>query len=313
MATPANLGDTTQADDTLFNERPSPSQLSRGLDADDGRESAGFIGYGSWWNASLFLTGDTYGKAALIAPQTTYGGSQEAVVGRAVFRPVHDDDTNFNIHLGGNFGYVIHPQEATSTATPGVTTYPITFSDRPELRVDNVTFINSGGINARSAYSAGVEAAASWGPLLLQGENYWYGIHRNNPAAGVTDPSFSAWYVEGSWVFWGAQGHPYNPANGSFTRPSPDAPFDPLAGDFGAWEIAGRYSSVDFGYDTSSATVADRVFGGQQYIASAGLNFYPDDVLRFLLDYQAVTLRNIGARNDNGHYSTVNFRAQVSF
>jgi phosphate-selective porin OprO and OprP len=312
LSPPANLGDMTQSDDLLFNERPGPSQLSRGLGGDDGRESAGFIGSGSWWNASLFLTGDTFGKAPLLAPATTYGGSQEAVLGRLAFRPWYDDATNFNIHLGGNFDYVVHPAEATSTASPGVTTYPVTFSDRPELRVDNVTFINTGAINADSAYAAGLEAAASYGSFLIQGENFWYGIERNNAATGVTNPTFSGWYVEGSWVFTG-EVHSYNPANASFTRPSPDAPFDPLAGNWGAWEIAGRYSTVDFDHDVTSTNTADRVFGGKQYIASAGLNFYPDDFLRFVLDYQSVTLRNIGALNDNGHYSTVSVRTQISF
>jgi phosphate-selective porin OprO/OprP len=312
MSTPANLGDTTQSDDLLFNERPSPSQLSRGLGGDDGRESVGFIGNGTWWNASLFLTGDTYGKGPLIYPATTYGGSQEAILGRAAFRPWYDDATNFNIHLGGNITYVVHPQEATSTANPGITTYPITFSDRPELRVDNVSFINTGGINSDNAYAAGFEAAGSFGPFLIQGENFWYGITRNNPAAGVTNPTFSGWYVEGSWVITG-EGHQYDPTNASFRRPSPDAPFDPLAGNWGAWEIAGRYSSVDFQHDATSTDVADRVFGGKQYIATAGLNFYPNDVLRLVLNYQDVTLRNIGALNNNGHYSTVNVRTQISF
>jgi len=313
MSPPANLGDTTQSDDLLFNERPSPSQLSRGLGGDDGRESVGFTGNGSWWNASLFLTGDTFGKGPLIYPAATYAGGQEAILGRAAFRPWYDDDTNFNIHLGANYTYVIHPAEVTSTANPGVTSYPITFSDRPELRVDNVTFINTGGINARNAYAGGLEAAVSYGPFLLQGENFWYGIGRNSPAAGVTDPTFSGWYVEGSWVFWGAEGHTYDPTNASFRRPSPDGSFDPFAGNWGAWEIAGRYSSVNFDHDITSTNAANRVFGGEQYIWTAGLNFYPNDVLRFVLDYQGVTLRNIGALNDNGHFSTVNVRTQIAF
>lgn len=312
LSTPANLGDATQSDDLLFNERPSPSQLSRGLDGDDGRESAGFIGNGSNWNASLFLTGNTYGKAALVAPATTYGGSQEAIVGRAAILPWQDPDTNFNIHLGGNFGYVVHPQAATSTANPGVTTFPITFSDRPELRVDNVTFLNTGAVNAKSAYTAGLEAAASYGPVLIQGEDFWYGIARNNPAAGVTDPSFSGWYVEGTLSLTGDV-HRYNIANASFTRPSPAAPFDLSAGQWGAWEIAGRYSSSNLDYDTTSKVAADRVFGGVQNIWTVGLNFYPNDVLRFVLDYQDITLRNIGALGDNGTYSTISIRTQVDF
>jgi phosphate-selective porin OprO and OprP len=312
FATPANLNDMTASADLLFNERPSPAQLSRGLDGDDGRESVGFIGNGSFWQASLFLSGDTYGKGALIAPQTTYGGGQEAALGRVVVFPFLDPDTNFNVHLGANFGYVIHPQESTSTAATGVTTYGITFSDRPELRVDNVTFLNTGAINARNAYSAGLEAAASWGPLLLEGENFWYGVDRNNPAVGVTSPNFSGWYVEGSWVITG-EFRKYNPATASYTRPSPAYPFDPLNGNWGAWELAGRYSSTDLNYDVTSTVAADRVFGGAQDIWSAGLNFYPNDTLKFMFDYQNVKLHDIGALNNNGGYSTVEVRAQVTF
>ncbi|MGD0143073.1 MAG: porin, partial [Rhizomicrobium sp.] len=264
MPTPANLSDMTASDDLLFNERPSPAQLSRGLDADDGRESVGLIGNGSFWNASLFMTGDTYGKAPLIAPATTYGGGQEAIVGRAAIAPFYDPATNFNVHLGGNFGYVIHPDESTNSS--GVTAYNISFSDRPELRVDNVTFLNTGNINATSAYSAGLEAAASWGPLMIEGENFWYGVTRNNPATGVTNPKFSGWYAEGSWVMTGEY-HAYNMATASYMRPSPDAPFNPSTGDWGAWELAGRYSSTDLDYAIGNATAADRVFGGVQDIA----------------------------------------------
>lgn len=312
MPPPANLGDATQSDDLLFNERPSPSQLARGLAGDDGRESIGFIGHDRFWNASLFLTGDSFGKAALIAPATTYGGSQEALVGRAAVVPWQDPDVNLNVHLGANISYVIHPGEATSTANPGVTTYPISFSDRPELRVDNVTFINTGSINARSAYVAGLEAAASYGPAMIQGENFWYGVERNNPAAGVTNPTFSGWYVEGTLSLTDDP-RPYNIANASFTRPSPKSPFDPANDSWGAWELAGRYSDVDFDHDVTSTISADRVFGGKQSIASVGLNFFPNDVLAFMFDWQDVTLRDIGALNNNGHYNTVNIRAQVSF
>jgi phosphate-selective porin OprO and OprP len=302
----------TSSADLLLNERPSPAQLSRGLDADDGRESVGFIGNGSFWQGSLFMTGDTYGKGALIAPQTTYGGGQEAVVGRVALFPFLNPDTNFNVHLGANFGYVIHPQEATSTAATGVTTYGVTFSDRPELRVDNVTFLNTGAINARNAYSAGIEGAVSWGPLMVEGENFWFGVDRNNPAVGVTNPNFSGWYVEGSWVITGEY-RKYNPATASYTRPSPSEPFDPLSGSFGAWELAGRYSSTDLNYDMTSSVAGDRVFGGAQDIWSAGLNFYPNDTLKFMFDYQDVRLRDIGALNNNGGFNTVEVRAQVTF
>lgn len=310
MAPPANLGDATQSDDLLFLERPSPSQVSRQLAANDSREAAGFVGYGSFWNASLFLTGDTYGKGALIAPATGYGGSQESFVSRVAFLPWHDPDNNFNVHLGANFSDVIHPQETTSTT--GATTYNISFYDRPEIRVDNVEFLNTNNINAASAYTAGFEAAASYGPVLIQGENFWYGVDRRSPTAGQTNPTFSGWYVEGTVSLTGDP-HPYNIANASFTRPSPSEPFDPANGYWGAWELAGRYSSTDLDYHTGSAISSDRVFGGVQNIATFGINFYPNDFLRFVLDWQDVTLKDIGAVTNHGGYNAVSFRTQVSF
>lgn len=313
MPTPANLSDMTSSDDLLFSERPSAAQLSRGLAADDGRESVGFIGNGSIWQASLFMTGDTYGKGALLAPQTTYGGGQEAVVGRAAIAPFYDPDTNFNVHLGGNISYVVHPQEATSvtaSGVSGVTTYGVTFSDRPELRVDNITFLNTGAINADHAYAGGVELAGSWGPLMVEGENFWFGATRNNPAAGVTNPNFSGYYVEGSWVLTGEY-RKYNMATASYTRPSPANPFDPLNGNWGAWELAGRYSSTDLNFDKSSAVSA--VLGGAQNIVSGGVNFYPNDTLKFMIDYQDVTLKDIGKLGNNGSYNTIEMRAQVTF
>jgi len=36
-------------------------------------------------------------------------------------------------------------------------------------------------------------------------------------------------------------------------------------------------------------------------------------VLRFVPDWQSVRLKNIGALGDNGNYSTINLRTQVSF
>jgi len=320
----ANLADATSSDDLPLNERASPAQISRGLAADDGRESVGFVGNGSFdywnsmnalWNGSFFLTGDTFGKSALLAPQTTYAGSQEAVVARVAAVPWHDADTNLNLHIGGNVSYVIHPQELTSN-TPagvsGVTTFPITLSDRPELRVDNVTFLNTGGINAENAYAAGAEGAFSYDRFLLEGEYFWYHIQRNNPALGVTDPNFYGWYIQ-TTISLSGEPRVYNPANAAFFRPSPIEPFDPLNDAWGAWEVAGRFSLVNLDHDVTSPLPGDRIFGGIQRIASVGLNFYPNDIVKFMVQWQHVELENIGSLNNDGNYNTIALRGQVSF
>jgi len=329
MSTPANLNDTTHPADLLFNERPTPALLSRDLDAGEGRESVGFIGNGKVWNASLFYTGDTYGKGAFIAPATGSGGAQQGLVGRLVVAPWQCPATYLNVHLGGNFGYVFRPQEFTNTQNPGFTTFNIQFADRPELRVDNVTFVNTGPIDAQSAYSTGLELALSYGPVMIQGESFWYGISRNNPGTpvdGITNPKFSGWYVEGSWTLLG-EPRRYNIATGSYTRPSPTKSFNPCCKDWGAWEIVGRYSSTDLDYDLNSTskykykepgignnsiTISDAIFGGVQHIWSTGINFYPNDVLKFMFAWQSVHLQNIGAINNNGNYHTFEIRTQIS-
>lgn len=303
--TPANLGDATDSADLPLNERASPAQLSRSLDADDGRDSVGFQGNGSIWFFSSYLTSDTFGKGQL--------EGQEAYVGRAAVAPIQDPDSNFNVHLGGNLGYVFHPEgvnpNACTTVAPAC--YLVSFSDRPELREWNVNWISSGSINAKTAYSAGLEGAVSYGPFLLEGENFWYGINRRDASAGQSNPIFSGWYIEGTWVFTG-ETRAYNMTSASFTRPVPSSDFDPAAGAWGAWEVAARYSDTDLDYHLDSLVSADQVKGGDQQIWSAGLNFYPSYNLKFMFDWQNVDIRRPWSGAFDTKYNAFSMRAQVS-
>lgn len=302
---PANLADATAADDLVFDERPSPAQLSRGLAGDDGRDGAGFQGNGGIWFASSYLTTDTFGKGQI--------AGQEAYVGRLAIAPVQDPDNNFNVHLGANLSYVFHPEGVNPNfcTTTAPACYLVNFSDRPELREWNVNWIGSGSINATAAHAAGIEGAVSWGPLLLEGENFWYGINRRDPSAGQTNPNFTGWYVQGSWVFTG-EPRTYSMANAAFTRPVPAADFDPAAGEWGAWEVAARYSDSDLDYDVNSLVTADQVRGGDQKIFSAGLNFYPNYNVKFMFDWQNVDISRPWSGAFDTKYNAFSMRAQVS-
>lgn len=303
--TPANLNDATASDDLLLNERPSPSQLSRGLDADDGRYGVGFQGNGDIWYLSNYLTSDTFGKGQV--------SGQEAYVGRVAVAPVQDKDTNFNVHLGGNVGYVFHPEgvNAASCTTTAPACYLESFSDRPELREWNVSWVNTGNINAKSAYSAGIEGAVSYGPFLLEGENFWYGINRRDPSPGATNPNFSGWYIEGSWVMTG-EPRTYSMANAAFARPVPVADFDPAHDAWGAWELAARYSDTNLDYNVNSLVTADQVRGSDQQIYSAGLNFYPNYNTKFMFDWQNVDIRRPWTGAFDTKYNAFSMRVQFS-
>jgi phosphate-selective porin OprO/OprP len=99
----------------------------------------------------------------------------------------------------------------------------------------------------------------------------------------VTGPTlhFNGGYIEASWTLTG-ETYPYNAAAAAYSNPVPDHPFSWKAGTWGAWEIAGRYSVIDL---NDRLGFADAAFGGKQTIYSAGLNWYVNRNIRFMLDY----------------------------
>jgi phosphate-selective porin OprO/OprP len=64
-----------------------------------------------------------------------------------------------------------------------------------------------------------------------------------------------------------------------------------------------------------AATPAGGVRGGEQKITTVGLNWYPNSVLRFLLDYQWAKVDRLSAAGaDIGEdVNVVSFRSQVAF
>ncbi len=294
---PANLSDATSSSVSLFLERPTGATLSRGLAADDGRYGVGFFGNGEIWNLSAFLTGDSVGKGAL--------DGQGSVVTRFAVAPIQEKDSNFALHLGGNLSYVFKTQ--STGANLAAKAQNISFSDRPELRVTDMRLINTGSISSDSAYTAGLEAGVSYENFLLQGEYFWYGMSRRNPAVGVTNPGFNAWYVEGSYVLTG-EPRAYSMSSASFGGPTPAANFNPAEGEWGAWEVAARFSRANLDYNTNSIVVADRVNGGTQDVISLGVNFYPTENVKFMWGWQNVHAKkaNIGS-NFNAIYARMQF------
>ena len=109
----------------------------------------------------------------------------------------------------------------------------------------------------------GLEAATLWGPFALQGEyaqtrcrparrrayprqsaRGWTASHRANrtPFIGVPDPTFTGWYVEGSWFFGG---HKTYEEEGRWGRPKIYNPMFHGSGGWGAWQIVGKFDVLD--------------------------------------------------------------------
>ncbi len=189
----------------------------------------------------------------------------------------------------------------------------LTLSDRPELRIDPTVIIDTGamaGVSAAQVYSA--EAAATYGPLFFQGEYFWYKVNRDN-LPGLPSLKFQGGYAEASLVLTG-ETHPYIPAAAAYGGIIPANPFSLWAGGWGAWEIAGRISTINL---NDQLGTTNGVAGGQQTIYTAGLNWYVNRNVRFMFDYLhgniAKQVNPTNATNAGAKFDAFAMRTQVSF
>jgi phosphate-selective porin OprO/OprP len=188
--------------------------------------------------------------------------------------------------------------------------------ERPELNVDDqsIRLIDTGNINASHYWEWGLEGAGNWHSLYGQGGYFNYEVTRR--ASTLPDPSFNGWYLQASWVLTG-ESKPYRPERGAYSTPSPDEPFSFSKGTWGAWEIAGRYSDLDLNFNPGAfgvVTPLDGIRGGEQRIWTAGLNWYPNNALRFVLDYQHTDVSRLSSTGGSlaAKLDAVSMRAQFA-
>jgi phosphate-selective porin OprO/OprP len=273
---PANMDDGVGVESSLFIERASASELSRTLGGADGRIGIGVRGNGTRWMSSLTLTTRTVNDAEVF-------DSQLAAVGRVGGLLLTSSD--YNVHAGLSGTWVFQPPDQGSAAAPGQR-HVVRFRDRPEIRVDSTRLVDTGSIDADSAYVYGLEAAANWKSWYLQAESFHYGIERSAATANFADPEFEGFYVQGSWILTG-ETRRYDPASGAFQSPRPFIPFS-SAGGWGAWELALRYSHLDLDFHSGlegTAAAADAIRGGTQNILALGVNWYVNSNVKMMLNW----------------------------
>lgn len=306
-ATPTGLEDATSNTEGLFLERPAAAELVRNIAGGDGRSGVGFFANGDHWYASGTLTGAVVG-----VPATAEFTEQTGYLARIAFNPLHGAD--YDVHVGANIQGVIDP--ADTAAGPPVA-QAIRLRERPELRVDGARLVDTGNINANGLTAYGGELGASWRNIYVAGEAYKIDVDRSAVTPALFNPSFSGWYVQGAWTLTGER-HQWSSANGGFRGIRPDKTLDPSKGNWGAFEIAARYSVLDLNDLAGIAghtAPAGGVRGGEQKITTVGLNWYPNSVIRFLLDYQWANIQRLNAAGGQigETVDTASFRAQVAF
>lgn len=301
------LQDSMSSNDFLLLERPSIVEIARSIAAGDSRAVAGMRYAANRYFLAGYLTGGTFGSqtAALATPQQT------GIAARAAGRPVATDD--WDVHVGFSASDAFRIQRSAAGQT-------LTIQERPELRIDQNRLISTGALNARSANEYGPEFGIRYRNLLLQGEYIRVGVQRNDGGAAIRTPglTFSGGYAEASWMITG-EPRRYVASSGAFGSPKPAHPFSIKDGGAGAFELVGRFSTVDLNDRVTRGLAAagtGGVYGGSQTVYAAGLNWYPNENLRLMLDYDFINVDRLNAAGTTQigqRVQAVGMRAQAAF
>lgn len=285
------LDQSTSSNDTLFLERASPSNIATNFNTGDARANAGARFFGDRYWVGAYLTGPASGDSHTLTAERF--GSFQRVAVQAL------KGADYSLHLGLGFDELFQaPNSGNGTVNA------ITSSDQPELRIDPTTFLNTGTVGSLAnpvtgAYVLNLETAATYKSLFWQGEYYRYQIRRQD----LANADFDGGYGELSWTLTG-ETHKYNPQAASYFRIAPTHPFSLAQGGWGAWEVAARLSYVDltsnFRPGVSLAGQPSAIDGGIQRGYTLGLNWYPNDLVRLLLDYNHVSYDKANAVTAKG-------------
>ena len=275
--TPNTLQQAISSSDTLFVENPLfveafTNRITAGGDYKAGL-SAKYTGIN--WTATAGIFGENYSlngggnSGGTATPVYKDEGWGPAV--RLTWAPVDGVDRTLHIGLSGYW-------RDTGGRNAGVR-----FRTGPEISVDGTRLIDTGTITANDYSFAGAELAGQYGPVYLESE---YGRTDVNRVTGP-DVAFDGGYAGISYVLTG-ETREYKA--GAFARIKPRHAFSLNDDHWGAWEIATRVSTLDLN--------DDNITGGKETNYSLGLNWYPNDYLRFMLDYIHFDATKAGVENE---------------
>ena len=185
------------------------------------------------------------------------------VTARLVAVPLYEDGGEKVVHLG--FGY--------SHQFRGGDDYELRYRQRPEAHLAPYLADTGSTISTNHIDLINPEFAIVWGPASFQAE---YVRSFVNGDDGMKSTTFWGAYAQLSYFLTGEHRN-YKLGRGAFSRVNPSANFNPAQGDWGAFELATRYSYLDLN---------DKfVRGGKMWDITAGINWYLYPNARISLNY----------------------------
>jgi len=305
------MQDSESSNGFILMERASVSEVVRLIAAGDTRLSIGGRTHQNRWYLGAYLTGQTYGDRT---NDPTVSDSQMGGLLRVAGRPVAT--RHMDVHLGMSSTMSFKRNQTSQGRV-------LSLSDRPETRLTNERLISSGTIaDVGKVWAVGPELAFRYDRALIQAEYYHIGVdrtanaRRKGPAPNL---GFEGYYVAGSYTLFG-QPRRYSPKDAAFSAPAPKEDFDLWNNQWGALELVGRWSVMDFDSNILKdipAAVTGGVRGGVQTVWSGGLNWYINRHYRIQLQYShinATRSQTAGSVNTRGRsINAIGSRIQAAF
>jgi phosphate-selective porin OprO/OprP len=181
-------------------------------------------------------------------------------VGRAAWAPFYDHEDRQLIHVAASAEYRDIEKE-------------LRYSSRPESGGAS-RLVDTGTIrNVDDLVTVGAELGGVWGPVSVRGEYLRSFVFRSG-----SELSFHGGFADVSWIVTGESVR-YNPKSGVFGEVRPKR-------DFGAVELAARYSAIDL--------IDENVRGGRERDWTVGVNWYLTRNLRLMFNHVWVRARDRG-------------------
>lgn len=283
------------SNDIMFTERSLVSALT--VPFFDRAIGLNMKGFGENWNVQSGIYGDSMGTSA--SNSTANSNNEGKGFGiRGTWAPIMEKDKV--LHLGANYGYRKASELAASSANTKAPRFSYTTTNLSGLRIvdANITDLD----NVKTGI---FELSGMYGPLSFQSEFAKSDVSR----VSNVDADFTAWYAQVGYTLTG-ESRTYKGSDGEFKRLSPKKNFDLKNGTWGAWEVAGRYDSID---------LEDGIVrGGEAKRLSVSLNWYLNEDVRVLAGYtKAFDLDGGALKKSDGSYAddidVYSLRAQWAF
>ena len=211
-----------------------------------------------------------------------FDDSATQYIGRATWAPLRTDDDSSLLHVGLGYRYSNAKEGFRSRTEPE-------FNQAPVF-VDTGLDTPTGVLPANNLQTWNAEISWRRGPLWLASEYTRTAVDNPN----LANPDFDGYWIGASWVLTGEM-RPYNKKSGAFGGV-------PIArtvyqGGKGAWELRGRWSSIDL----SDGLVE----GGEMDIASLGVSWWLTPFFSVSMDYRYIWNTRLG---EEGTSSGLNSR-----